>query len=150
VGALVVRENRIISHGYNGAPSGMEHCKHRLLDPDRPCKISVHAEVNTIAFAAKHGMSLKGSTLYTTHSPCLPCSQVIINTGIVEVFYGELYRDSEGVFLLEKAGLQTGQIVSPGLHPVSYLTGYNPDMHTGESTQEELPFDSDSRSPWGD
>lgn len=103
VGALAVLERRILTTGYNGAPAGMNHCKH---DGDDPCRWAVHAEANVVAFAAKHGVALAGATLYTTHSPCLTCAYLIINSGMIEVVFGEEYRDVAPLNLLERAGLK--------------------------------------------
>lgn len=102
VGAVLAIEGRILSTGYNGAPSGMNHCLHTN---DKPCKTAVHAEANAIAFAAKHGVATYESTLYTTHSPCLTCSHLIINAGIIRVVYWLVYRDSGPLDLLKSAGL---------------------------------------------
>lgn len=104
VGAVLVRERRIFSTGYNGAPSGLAHCYHAEGD-DRPCEKAVHAEANVIAFAAKHGVSTEGSTLYTTHAPCINCAKLIINAGIAKVIYGETYRETAGESILGQAGI---------------------------------------------
>lgn len=102
VGAIAVLERRILTTGYNGAPAGMNHCKH---DGDDPCRWAVHAEANVVAFAAKHGVALEGSTLYTTHSPCLTCAYLIINAGMIEVVFAEEYRDVGPLDLLNNAGV---------------------------------------------
>lgn len=104
VAALIVREKRIISTGYNGTPRGVRNCfeggcprcssdapsGHNLGD----C-ICAHAEENAIVQAAYHGIAVRGSTLYCTISPCLMCAKMIINAGIVEVVYEEEYHFSE-------------------------------------------------------
>lgn len=122
VGALFALEGRILSSGYNGAPTGLPHCDHSCSDdcggdvhsPGRhddecpkvaPCEIAVHAEANAVAFAAKNGMSLDGSTLFTTLSPCYKCTQLIINVGIVQVVIGKLYRERSGLFMLDRLGI---------------------------------------------
>lgn len=128
VGALAARDGRVLVLGYNGAPAGMPHCVHlcdcstksRTMPLDgahwptcpagEPCTVAVHAEANTIAYAAKHGISLQNSTMYTTCSPCLPCAQIIINCGIVEVNYLEEYRDKAPIQLLREAGLKVWQL----------------------------------------
>ncbi len=97
VGGVLVRDNRAFAHGYNGAPSGEAHCVHTA---DEPCKVSVHAEVNTLVSAARLGVSTMGSMLYLTHSPCYSCAGLIINAGIEDVIYGEKYRDLSGVYRL--------------------------------------------------
>ncbi len=108
VGAVIVRDKRIIATGYNGAPAGMAHCNEVgcSIDEHRPgCQRAVHAEANAIAYAAREGISLAGSTIYTTHSPCVPCAQLIINAGIEMVVYNVAYRDQRGLELLDEAGL---------------------------------------------
>lgn len=104
VGCVIARNSRIISMGYNGAPSGIAHCKHKK---DNPCLEAVHAEMNAIAFAARYGISVEGCVLYTTLSPCKPCAQLIINAGINCVIYANLHRDKSGLVLLEQAGVNT-------------------------------------------
>jgi len=91
VGAVIAREGRILSTGYNGPASGMPHCSS-----------DTHAEANAIAFAAKNGVSLEGSTLYLTLSPCVSCAQLIANSGIDRVVYLEKYRVPDGVIWLDE------------------------------------------------
>lgn len=107
VGAVIARSGRVISTGYAGAPSGVDHCirDHNCFD-DQPCTRTIHAEANAIAFAARHGVSSDGASLYCTLSPCIDCAKLIINSGIKEVFYGEAYRKTEGVDLLESVGIK--------------------------------------------
>jgi len=107
VGVVIVKDNRIISTGYCGSPKGRPHCEDVgcLIGPDGGCIRTVHAEANAIAFAAKHGVSLEGSTLFTTLAPCYACSKLIINAGIIQVVYGEPYRDENGIALLRESGL---------------------------------------------
>lgn len=104
VGAIISRDSRVLSTGYNGAPAGMAHCVH--TDPRVPCVDAVHAEANAIAFAARHGIATLGAVLHTTLMPCLKCSQLIINSGIVGVSYMETYRDQSGMDLMVAAGIQ--------------------------------------------
>ena len=109
VGAILVKDNRIISTGYNGKPSGWndEAC----AGDCNGCKETIHAEVNAIVFAAKNGMSTKNCVLYVTHSPCEHCCLSIIQAGIKTVFFEELYvSDSsdglKGIEMLLKAGIK--------------------------------------------
>ncbi|WGH21047.1 deoxycytidylate deaminase [Gordonia phage Nibbles] len=104
VGAIAVRGGQILSAGYNGAPSGLPHCVHTN---DDPCREAVHAEVNVIASAAKYGVSLQGATIYVTHSPCTSCAGLLVNAGITELVYGTLFRDSHGLDILQRAGIET-------------------------------------------
>jgi dCMP deaminase len=110
VGAVVARDGRILTSGYNGAPRGLPHCLHPLgeisstEDVNAPtCTVAVHAEANAVAFAARHGIALDRSTLFTTLSPCVVCAQLVVNAGITAVYVGERYRDLTGVRLLNEA-----------------------------------------------
>lgn len=112
VGAVLTRDSRIISTGYNGAPSGLPHCEHhpnrtvdRTVEPDK-CTNIVHAEANAIVFAAKAGVSTEGTTLYTTLAPCKACAQILINSGVVRVVAQGFNSDKEGWELLKLAGVQ--------------------------------------------
>lgn len=109
VGAVLASEGRIISIGYNGAPSGMPHCHPEVCDPTLPCTRTVHAEANTIAFAARKGIATEGATLYVTLSPCIDCAKLIINAGIKRVIYWEAYRDQKPLRLLDEAGVRCEQ-----------------------------------------
>lgn len=108
VGAVLSREGRVISTGYNGSPSGTLHCIDMdcILDEEGKCIRTVHAELNCICFAAKHGIKTEGAILYVTHSPCLDCAKAIINSGIKKVIYLEKY-DSDGLRLLKEAQVET-------------------------------------------
>jgi dCMP deaminase len=103
VGAVITREGRIISSGYNGAPPGQPHCDHSRFEP---CQTATHAELNAVVFAARHGISTERGTLFVTLSPCLNCSRLLIAAGIVSVFYEERYRDGSGLELLDAAGIR--------------------------------------------
>ena len=109
VGAILVKDNRIISTGYNGKPSGWndETCS----DKCKGCKETIHAEVNAIIFAAKNGMSTKDCVIYVTHSPCQSCCLAIIQAGIKVVFFEELYVSEssdglDGIRMLKEAGIK--------------------------------------------
>ena len=114
VAAVIVKDNRIISTGYNGTPRGIKNCNEggcRRCNSDIPsgknldeCLCS-HAEENSITQAAYHGISVKGATLYTTFTPCLMCAKMIINSGIAKVVYGDLYTNDNGAALLAQAGI---------------------------------------------
>ncbi len=104
VGALLVKDQMIISDGYNGTPAGFENvCE----DDDGKTKPYVlHAEANAITKVARSGNSSEGSTLYITASPCLECSKLIIQAGIRRVVYNDLYRIQDGLDVLRRAGVE--------------------------------------------
>lgn len=104
VGALMVKERTIISDGFNGTPAGFENvCE----DADGLTKSYVlHAEANAITKVARSNNSSEGSTLYITASPCLDCSKLIIQAGIRRVVFSELYRITDGINLLKRAGIE--------------------------------------------
>lgn len=114
VGAVAVLDKRIISTGYNGAPSGMRHCeevgclRQELGIPSGQrheiCR-AVHAEQNVIIEAARFGISLFGAELYCTTLPCLICAKMLINCGIKRVFYREAYSDPVTVETFRDAGV---------------------------------------------
>ncbi|MBO8180000.1 MAG: cytidine/deoxycytidylate deaminase family protein [Archaeoglobus sp.] len=115
VGAVIVKDKRILATGYNGAPSGLPHCdevgclrdKMDVPSGERQelCR-GVHAEQNAIIQAAKFGISVDGGTLYSTHCPCITCAKIIINAGIKRVVYGKEYADKRGLELLREAGVE--------------------------------------------
>lgn len=118
VGSLLARDGRVISTGYNGVPANMKACVHTCTCPSeaihliecpesRPCSLAVHAEVNTIAYAARHGVATDAAIMFTTMAPCFPCSQVIINAGVSTVVYLQAYRNASGLDLLKAAGVIT-------------------------------------------
>lgn len=109
VACLITKENRILSGGYNGPPPGMDHCSDKNCDLNSSCKRAVHAEVNAIAHAAKLGISLNGSTLYCSFSPCPSCCLLILQAGIIRVVYKEKFRDGSGIPILEAGGVLVEQ-----------------------------------------
>ncbi|MCE9625081.1 MAG: dCMP deaminase family protein [Deltaproteobacteria bacterium] len=120
VAAIIARDRRIISTGYNGTPRGVKNCNEGGCPRCNSfgqsgvgleeCYCS-HAEENSITQAAYHGVSIKGGTLYTTFSPCLICTKMIINSGIVEVVYNSDYPLGEqAIAILKEAGIQVRQV----------------------------------------
>ena len=107
VGCVIVRDGRVVSTGYVGSPAGTPHCLDEgcITDSTGSCIRTVHAEANAIAFAAKVGIKLEGSTLYCTHRPCLSCAKLIVNAGIKEVKYLSRYGSEAGEQLLAAAGV---------------------------------------------
>ena len=107
VGALVVKDKMIISDGYNGTPSGFEN----VCEENNVTKPYVlHAEANAITKLARSSNNSEGSTLYVTASPCIECSKLIIQSGIKRVVYAEKYRLTDGIDLLERAGVKVEDI----------------------------------------
>jgi dCMP deaminase len=106
VGAVVVRDHRILTTGYNGAPRRVAHCTEVGCQIENGhCIRTTHAEANAVVQGALHGVSLAGSTAYTTHQPCLGCSKLLISAGITRIVYGEAYPDPNAVALLSEAGV---------------------------------------------
>jgi len=119
IGAVIVKNKRIITTGYNGAPSGYLSCVERGECLRRKQNIpsgtqhefcyAIHAEQNAIVQAAKLGISIDGATLYCTHQPCVICAKLIINSGIVRVVYKEPYPDELAVSILKEVGVHLEQ-----------------------------------------
>lgn len=113
VGAVLVKDNRILGTGYNGAPIGLPHCTEvGCLEVGNHCLRSVHAEINAIIHCAHHGVSTFESTLYTTCLPCWNCALALINAGIKKVVYVDDYKDDRGdqVKLLKEANINIKQL----------------------------------------
>lgn len=125
VGAVISRNGRSLSSGYNGAPAGLTHCDHScdclqgivgepVLNSDhngdcrsqQPCRNVIHAEVNAINFAARYGVGIDGAEIHTTRVPCMTCAGSIINAGISRVVWYEEHRDMDGLVRLGEAGLE--------------------------------------------
>lgn len=102
VGAVIVRQRSILATGYNGAPAGMPHCLdvgcevYESKNPDgeivQNCFRTIHAEINAITQASRNGTSIDGADIYVTHTPCIHCFKVIVNSGIERVFYEKPYK----------------------------------------------------------
>lgn len=121
VGAIVVKDDRIISIGYNGMPSGWDNnCEDEVtpslpyLQGDGPTLKSkpevLHAETNAIAKLAKSNESGLGATMFITHAPCLDCAKLVYQSGINSVFYRNSYREDTGIQFLQKAGVTVEKI----------------------------------------
>lgn len=119
VGAIIVKNKRILTTGYNGAPEGVKSCKERgeclrmkndIASGTRlELCYAVHAEQNAIVQAARLGILLEGATLYCTHQPCVICAKLIINAGIKRIVYKDGYPDEFSVQLLNEAGVSLQQ-----------------------------------------
>lgn len=112
VGAVLVLEKRMLSAGFNGSPSGLDHCDEvgHLMVNDH-CVRTIHAEANAIIQAALHGVSTKGATCYVTYFPCLSCTKMLINAGISRIVYDIDYRiDANARAMLDAAGVEVASI----------------------------------------
>jgi dCMP deaminase len=122
VGAIAVKDRRILATGYNGAPSGVPHCletgclRERLGIPSGKnheiCR-GIHAEQNVIIQAATHGISIQGAEIFCTTFPCTQCCKMLINCGVACIHYCESYPDSLGEELLREAGVPIDKLPKP-------------------------------------
>jgi dCMP deaminase len=113
-GAVVVKERRMLATGYNGTPRGLRHCEEiGCLREQRGiasgshhelCR-GIHAEQNAIIQAALHGVAIEGSTIYTTHQPCVQCAKMLINAGVTEIVFADAYPDQLAEEMLDEAGV---------------------------------------------
>jgi dCMP deaminase len=119
VGAVLVRDKRILATGYNGAPSGLKHCfeigcmRQKLKIPSGErhelCR-ALHGEQNALIQASLHGISVKGSTLYSTNQPCVICAKMLINAGIKEIVIAQGYPDKLAMDFLKQAKIKIRKI----------------------------------------
>ncbi|MCO5936212.1 MULTISPECIES: dCMP deaminase family protein [Mucilaginibacter] len=126
VGAVLAKDTRIISIGYNGPPAGTHNCDEEwpgqgcARDSKGSCSLALHAEENAILYAVKNGANLEGATLYTTLSPCLPCARLIFSAGIKHVYFDKSYAQykgltsDEGVDFLNRFGVNAVQFTGEG------------------------------------
>jgi dCMP deaminase len=131
VGAIIVKERRILTTGYNGSPAGLAHCDeigHLMVNGH--CVRTLHAEQNAIIQAALHGVGVAGSTMYVTHQPCLTCAKMIINAGIRRVVFAGHYPDPHAVTFLQDAD------VALELHAISEEEDEPPGGDNGEPAVE--------------
>ncbi len=113
-GAVIVKDRRMLATGYNGTPKGLRHCEEVGCLRERLgiasgvnhelCR-GIHAEQNAIIQAALHGVAMDGSSIYTTHQPCVLCAKMLINAGVTEIVYGDAYPDPLSEELLDEAGV---------------------------------------------
>lgn len=108
VGALIVKDKMIISDGYNGTPVGFENVCEDENDHTKPYVL--HAEANAITKVAQSNNSSNGATLYVTSSPCIECAKLIIQSGIKRVVFNEIYRLTDGIELMRRAGIECVQM----------------------------------------
>ena len=112
VGAIIVRDNRIIAGGYNGSISGGDHCiDHGCYVIDNHCVRTIHAEMNALLQCSKYGSPVDESTLYVTHFPCLQCTKAIIQSGVKHIFYATDYKnDPYAMQLFAQSGVSVQQV----------------------------------------
>jgi len=128
VGAVIVRDQRILATGYNGAPAGLPHCPTEGPHNDWPvgcmraghCIRALHAEQNTLLQAAKIGIATEGADIYVTCQPCNTCAKMIINAGIRRVIYEGDYPDQFSKELFRDAGMQVFRFTQNGLEPLEF------------------------------
>ena len=123
VGAVIVRDKSILATGYNGAPAGMPHCtevgclvyesKTPTGDVELNCFRTIHAEINSIAQAARNGASIRDAAIYITHTPCIHCYKVLINTGIQRVCYEKPYQLHTREELRHYSGVELVEVSLP-------------------------------------
>lgn len=119
IGAIIVKNKRILTTGYNGAPSGVKNCMERQACMRQEQNIpsgtkheicyAIHAEQNAIIQAAKLGISIDKATLYCTHQPCVICAKMIVNAGIERIVYKEGYPDAFAIEIIQEAGVRLEQ-----------------------------------------
>ena len=119
IGSVIVKNKRIMTTGYNGAPAGIRSCKERGECMRRRLSIpsgqqgqlcyAIHAEQNAIIQAARMGIAIEGATLYCTHQPCSICSKIIVNAGIKRIVYKNPYPDEFALEILSEAGVELEQ-----------------------------------------
>ena len=123
IGAVIVKDKRIMTTGYNGAPAGLKTCRERGECMRDRLKIesgtraelcyAIHAEQNAILQAAKLGISIDGGVIYCTHQPCSVCAKMIVNVGIKRVIYEQGYPDPFSLEIFKEAGVQLERYVEP-------------------------------------
>ena len=118
VGSVVVKDNRIISIGYNGMPAGWSNeCEEKVWDKTGDYELKtkdevIHAEANAILKLARDGESGNGADLFCTHAPCINCAKLIYGAGIKKVYYRESYRDTFGIDFLNKCDIEVEKYIS--------------------------------------
>jgi len=123
VGAVIVRDRNILATGYNGSPAGLPHCLdagcliYESRTPDgeieQNCYRTIHAEINAITQAAKNGAAIRDADIYVTHTPCIHCLKVLINTGIRNIYFEKEYKRHTVADLLKYSAIKMVQVV-PG------------------------------------
>lgn len=116
VGAVLVKDGRLVASGWNGQPKGFDNvCEREETLPDGTTHLVtlptvIHAEANLLTYCAKYGIPTEGTDLYVTLSPCINCGLLILQAGIKNVFYSEAYRDASGIEFLQNAGIMVKKV----------------------------------------
>lgn len=116
VGAVIVKDDTVISYGYNGMPAGWDNnCEDEVFQQDGVTGLKtkpevLHAESNAIAKLAKSHNSGNAADIFVTHAPCIECAKLIYQSGICRVYYGQAYRDELGIKFLEKSGIEVNKL----------------------------------------
>lgn len=111
VGAVIVKDHRILSYGFNGTPAGFDNCCEYEVNGSLVTKPEViHAETNAILKLTRHGDSCLGGSIFITHAPCMECAKLILQSGIQQVYFNKHYRDDSGVALLQKGNITVTNI----------------------------------------
>jgi dCMP deaminase len=119
VGAVLVKDKRILATGYNGVPTGIRHCKetgclreNQMIKPGERHELcrGLHAEQNVIIQSAYYGVTTKGTTLYSTHKPCIICSKMLINAGVEKIFFVDGYPDTLADEMLSEANIEVERL----------------------------------------
>ena len=143
VGAVLVKDKRLLTTGYNGAPSGLRHCletgclreQMNISSGERHelCR-GLHAEQNAIAWAARHGIPLAGSTCYlSSYTPCLACANLLVQIGCVRVVYRTLYRDDRALGVLRAAGIELSQFDGKLVNPEEAIAWHDEAVAQGKA-----------------
>ncbi len=124
VGATIVKDNRVISSGYNGSVSGEAHCIDvGCLVEDGHCIRTIHAEMNALLQCSKFGVSTEGASIYVTHFPCVHCSKSLVQAGIKNIFYSADYKNHEyALYLFENSGVHVEKVPFKPSEIINYLT----------------------------
>ncbi len=114
VGAVITKDKRIISSGYNGPLPGQPHCSEEICDLMNHCERSIHAEANAIMFACREGVPIAGGEVYITLSPCKKCAELIILAGLKKVYFSKDYREApSSIPFLREHGIECFRMVQP-------------------------------------
>ena len=151
-GSVIVKDNMILSGGYNGSIRGSPHCTDEdvgCLMIDSHCRRTIHSEANAIIQAARVGAKIKGSVMYVTHLPCWECFKLIANAGINKIYYNKYYDNKSNEYMLmtaKKIGIEIERVILGDNDKESYLDELD-DEHLLTSINK-IPVDGNDNDPW--